>query len=323
MNYGSKGFRAQFNPGFATKTGFDNFKRANPKNPWIYSERDIDGDNIPEALVMTADGQFVAVNGMTQRESKWGTLGPYYNTRAQTQQAFDIQEGFRNGEGFSKISGIAKQWRNHYLKGVYDAILDPSLGSEEEIASVKETRKAFPLSKVAKFFINTLMDQEANRAIDTGHVDVSRYQTRGDALKAMKSTKKFKAYIADLALNAPKNNDYFFYLANIIRALIMNETSGGTDIKNTQGWLGREIPVDAHYVPPGTVRPPQASRGANVSRPPPRPIDEFIDRLEHSPATEISEEALAAGARLGIHNLSASTTNGQLLDAARQFALMT
>jgi hypothetical protein len=68
LNYGSKaGFRAQFQPIFATKIGFDNFKRANPKTMWTYAERDIDGDAINEALVLAPDGQYVGVNGMTQR----------------------------------------------------------------------------------------------------------------------------------------------------------------------------------------------------------------------------------------------------------------
>jgi hypothetical protein len=108
------------------------------------------------------------------------------------------------------------------------------------------------------------MAQEADRAITAGQVDVSKYANRGDAIKAIKATKKFKAYVAELALKTPKTEEYFFYLANIIRALVMNAT-GGSDIAETVAWKRKRIPVNAEYVPPAAVRPQGATTQDGLS----------------------------------------------------------
>jgi hypothetical protein len=245
LRYGSKdGVRAQFKPQFATQRGFDNYKLTNPKSNFVFKMEDIDNDEVDDALVMTPEGKYVAVNGMTERASNWNKFGTYYRDRVNIIHNFEVGEGFRDEAGNSKVSGIAKAWRDVYLKEVYDTILTTNGVDEAGAALVKEIRKAVPLSRVAKFFIHELMTQEAIKAIRQGGVNYDEYDSEATAVKAMMATKKFKAYIYNLAMGIRKSDQYRNYIANIIRVVVLNVSKGVWDIAGSPAWRRINIPIE-------------------------------------------------------------------------------
>jgi hypothetical protein len=219
------------------------------------------------------------------------------------------------------VAGISKAWRDAYLKDVYNTVLNTEEGTEAEIKTIMDIRKAMPLSKVAKFFIKTLMEAEAKRAIQTHQVDLGGRKP-ADAVKALTKTKKFKAYIADLALNAPKTKNYWNYLANIIRALVFNETH--LDIAETVSWRRRQIPVNAEYQPPEVLRPagamPAITHTVQVQNIPSpeeaQALREFVALLELQAQSDVDPDVLANARQLGM-SLADGLTNGQILRAVQ------
>jgi hypothetical protein len=82
--FGSRGYDPSRNTNFMSEASFDYWKGKHPKTAagLSFTSRDIDGDEVPEALVQGADGSIVAVNGWQLRPSKakytqssWATQG--------------------------------------------------------------------------------------------------------------------------------------------------------------------------------------------------------------------------------------------------------
>ena len=241
--FGSRGGKAaQFKSAFASKTGFKLYKLAHPKTELKQEWQDIDGDQINDAIVLDKDGHIISVNGMTIRDSNWKTLNPYYETAAANRLGWDVNHGYRAADGASKVSGISKAWKDKYLKHVYDLVLSKNVGSEEELVFIAEIRKQYPLSKIAKEFIQQLMREEAIKALKEYGFTGSDEEGEA-AIKSLTSTKRFKAYIFDLVMKAPQAPAYLEYLANLVRDYILNESKGQYDISQSSAWKANKLEV--------------------------------------------------------------------------------
>jgi hypothetical protein len=236
--------RASFNPAFASKTGFGLYAKSHPNSGLKQEWKDIDADGVPDALIYNAQGQVIDVNGMVVRDSNWQTLAPYYDASAKKRLEWEKAQGFRAQDDTSKITGISKQWKDRFLKFVYDKVLSKDIEgiSEAEALAIAEVRKEYPVSKLSKAFIQLLMRQEAIKALQSGGFHGTEEEAEA-AIKSLSSTKKFKAYIYQLAMSAEKTDDYMLYLANLIRDHILNASGGKYDISGTKAWQANKLEV--------------------------------------------------------------------------------
>jgi hypothetical protein len=323
--FGSAGKkRAAFRPAFASKTGFSLYTKSHPKSGLRQEWKDIDGDAVPDALVYNSKGEIIGVNGMVVKDSNWSTLSPYYDTSAKKRLAWEKSQGFRADDDTSKISGISKQWKERFLKHVYDMVLSKDVEgiSEEELEFITEIRKEYPVSKLAKAFIQELMTQEAIKALQQNGFQP---QSEGDAERAIKSltsTKKFKAYIYQLAMSAAQTEDYFLYLANLIRDYIYNASKGKYDISRTKAWQSKQLEVRDGGENLFTVQVPAVAVPAQAQG----GLDEFVAKLQQlysqleSAETQESDPNMQSLAR-SLRMPGASTaTNGNILDWVQHMA---
>jgi hypothetical protein len=126
--------------------------------------------------------------------------------------------------------------------------------------------------------------------------------------------------------SAPKTDNYSFYLANIIRALIANNTPDHADISGTAGWQQRGIPVGADYVPEEVMVPPPEQASAAIDArvaarrgPPPEQVAQWRQLrgaiADRQAPDETNREVQQAAVGAGIRGINAGTTNGQIVQA--------
>jgi hypothetical protein len=215
------------------------------KSGYTFNLQDIDGDGIPEAAVRDEQNRYISVNGMGVKSSNWGTMGPYYEQRTQKKIAFEQREGLRDGDGKLIIAGIAKAFRDNYLKDIYDAILDPAkFGNEQEKELVKSIRKAVPMGMASKAFVKKFMTQEATKYLNSQQIPVT-----DENIKRVKSIKKFKAGIARMLGSAARNNNTLQLIKRSLRDTIYDETEGKIKLEEIPTWNAFKI-IDPVAVAP-------------------------------------------------------------------------
>jgi hypothetical protein len=141
--FGSAGYQPVRNQAFQTKRSFDAWKTRHPKSPWDYQETDIDGDEVPDAVVWsdTSHRNPIAVNG-------WGVKGS--KARVYMNQDYHVvgEDGnpiYKDGAAvLTNYWDASARARDRYQKLYYT-------GPD----TIKETWKIF-LSKVVKKFYDEL-----------------------------------------------------------------------------------------------------------------------------------------------------------------------
>jgi hypothetical protein len=261
---------------------------------------------------------------MTVRNSNWKQLQPYYESSASKRLAWEKNTvGFRDDDDTSKVSGIAKLWKDKSLKAVYDFGLSKEVEgiSEDESKAILEVRKKYPVSKMAKVFIQDLMRQEAIKSLQAGGFQGSEDEGEA-AIKSLIATKRFKAYIYQLAMSAEKTRPYLVYLANLIRDEIIRELGGQYDIASLRAWQANQLEVteageDAFTVNiPPVVIPAQAKHN----------VDDFTDKLLEllsqleSAQTEEQDPSMQSIARSMAMPGNRTATNAEIYSWAHSLA---
>jgi hypothetical protein len=224
--------RGQFYAPFASPAGFNSWKLQHPKSPYTFTSQDIDGDKIDDAVVKDDQNRYISVNGMGMKTSNWGAMGPYYERRTQKRIGFEKRVGLRDEDGKLVIAGIAKAFRDNYLKDIYESILDPAKFQDEDtINRVKAIRKAVPMGFASKVFVRNVMDQEAAKYLE------SKSQIVNEAnIKRVKALKLFKVSIARMLGSAAKNNDTLQAIKRSLRDTIYNETPDHIKLETIPTW---------------------------------------------------------------------------------------
>jgi hypothetical protein len=227
--------KGQFYAPFTNSTGFGIYKKSHPKTKLQYADEDIDGDNTPEAVVRDENGNLITVNGMGLKPANFGTLQPYYQNRSETRYNFEIREGFRDADGKVVVAGIAKAFREHFLKDIYNAVLNPKKQglSDNQVDLIMRLRKEAPMGACSKEFVRTFMRTQAQRAVVAHNVPVA---DQPDAVKRLLSTKKFKQHMAQLLSSIPLTMENVDSIKQMIRVTIRNATRGTVDIAGSPTW---------------------------------------------------------------------------------------
>jgi hypothetical protein len=240
--------KGQFYAPFTNTVGFDIYKKSHPKTKLAYTEEDLDGDQINEAVVRDDSGNLITVNGMGMKSANFGILKPYYQNRSQIRYDFEKAQGFRNADGNIVVAGIAKAFRENFLKDIYNTVLNPRKPglSESNAEFIMSLRKAAPMGVCSKEFVHRFMSEQGMRAVVAHNVPEAE---QADSLKRLLSTKKFKQYIARLLGSIPLSMANINLIKETIRVSIKNATRGDVDIANSPTWGD---------VPPHLIRAIQA-----------------------------------------------------------------